>query len=124
MAPFLMLAGRILIALIFLISGFSKIGNFSGTAGYMASKGMPASGFLLVMAILVELSGSLLIITGYKARWGAWALFAFMIPATLIFHTDFADQNQVIHFLKNISMMGALLIIAASGPGPLSLDKK
>jgi putative oxidoreductase len=124
MAPFLMLAGRILTALIFLISGFSKIGNFSGTAGYMASKGMPVPGFLLVMAILIEVSGALLIITGFRARWGAWALLVFMIPATLIFHTDFSDQNQVIHFLKNISMMGALLMIAASGPGPLSLDKK
>ncbi|MHB8482501.1 MAG: DoxX family protein [Nitrospiria bacterium] len=124
MTPFLTLMGRVLVVLIFLLSGFTKIENFSGTAQYMASKGIPASEFFLVLAILTEVFGSLSIIAGYRSKWGAWALFLFMIPTTLIFHTNFADQNQTIHFLKNISIMGGLLYIAAAGAGPLSLDAK
>ncbi len=124
MTPFLTLIGRALAAFIFLMSGVSKIQHFSGTAQFMASKGMPATEFLLVLAILIEVLGGLAIIIGYQTKWAAWALFLFMIPATLIFHTNFSDPNQIIHFLKNISMMGGLLYIAASGAGPLSLDAK
>lgn len=124
MNSYVMLIGRVLVSSIFVMSGISKIGNFSGTSQFMASKGLPASDFLLVMTILIEVLGGISIIFGYKAKWGAWALFVFMIPVTLVFHTNFADQNQMIHFLKNISMMGGLLYIAAAGSGPLSLDEK
>jgi putative oxidoreductase len=124
MSPSRTLIGRIFIAAIFLISGTSKIGNFSGTAAFMASKGIPLPDFALVMTIFIEILGGLSIILGYKAKWGAWVLFGFMIPATLIFHTNFSDQNQMIHFLKNVSIMGGLLYITASGSGPLSLDAK
>jgi putative oxidoreductase len=116
--------GRILIAAIFLMAGLSKIGNFSGTSHFMASKGIPFTDIALVLTILIEVFGGLSIILGYKTKWGAWALFVFMIPATLVFHTNFSDQDQMIHFLKNLAIMGGLLYIIAYGPGSFSLDIK
>ncbi|MFI5304943.1 MAG: DoxX family protein [Nitrospiria bacterium] len=124
MDSFRTLIGRVLVAVIFLSAGLSKIGNFSGTSQFMASKGIPLTDMALVMTILIEILGSLSIILGYKAKWGAWILFAFMIPATLIFHTNFSNQDQMIHFLKNLAIMGGLLYITASGAGPFSLDEK
>jgi len=124
MAAVRSLAGRILIATIFLIAGLSKIGSFSGTSQFMAAKGIPLADIALVITILIEILGGLSIILGYKAKWGAWILFGFMIPTTLIFHTNFSDQNQLIHFLKNLGIMGGLLYITAYGVGPISLDEK
>ena len=126
------LVGRILIALIFLLSGFGKLTGFAGTAGYMASK-MPVSGtlidLLLVITIIVELGGSLALVLGFKARIAALVLFLWMIPVTLIFHNFWAapaDQAMIqqIMFLKNLAIMGGMLMIMANGPGPLSVDKK
>lgn len=123
------LAGRILIALIFLLSGFGKITGFAGTAGYMASKGLPMTDLLLVITIVIEFGGALLIVTGFKARLGALALFLWMIPVTIVFHNFWAvpaDQQMIqqIMFMKNLSIMGAMLYIMAFGSGPMSIDKK
>lgn len=123
------LLGRILIALIFLLSGFGKITGFAGTAGYMASKGIPMVDLLLTITIVVELGGALMIIAGFKARLAALALFLWMIPVTFIFHNFWAvpaDQAMIqqIMFMKNLSIMGAMLYIAAFGSGPMSVDKK
>lgn len=123
------LAGRILIALIFLLSGFGKITGYAGTAGYMASKGVPMVDLLLPITILIEFGGALMIVAGYKARLAALALFLWMIPVTIMFHNFWAvpaDQQMIqqIMFLKNISIMGAMLYIMAFGSGPLSVDKK
>jgi putative oxidoreductase len=124
--------GRILIATIFLLSGFGKLTGFAGTAGYMASK-IPLSGtlidLLLVITIVIELGGGIALVLGWKARLAALVLFLWMIPVTLIFHNFWgvpADQamNQQIHFLKNLAIMGGMLMIMANGPGPLSVDKK
>jgi putative oxidoreductase len=122
------LVGRCMLGLIFVISGFGKITNFAGTAAYMASKGMPLSQVLLVAAIAVELGGGLMLMAGWKARWAALAIFLFIIPTTLVFHQFWAvdaaqAQNQMIHFLKNIAIMGGMLYVVAHGPGPLSLDE-
>ncbi len=121
------LAGRIMLALIFLISGFAKIGNFAGTAGFMASKGIPYAEFALVLTIIIEIGGGLMLVAGWKARWAALALFLFLIPATLIFHNFWAAeaaqfQNQLNHFLKNVCILGGMLYIMAYGSGPLSLE--
>lgn len=121
------LAGRILLALIFIISGYGKIGGYAGTAGYMASKGMPMVDMLLPLAILVELGGGLLIAIGWKARWVAAAVFLFLIPVTLVFHNPAgldpaAAQQQMIQLLKNVSIMGGILGLIAFGPGAYSLD--
>ncbi len=123
------LAGRILLSLIFLQSGLNKISGFTGTAGYMASKGLPMAEVLLVITIIIEVGAALLIVTGYKARIGAAALFLWMIPVTFIFHNYWtlpADQQMIqqIMFMKNLSLMGGMLYVMAFGSGPMSVDKK
>ena len=94
MQRYLPFIGRILIALIFILSASGKIADFGGTQAYMAQYGMPATGLLLVGAIALELFGGLSVLLGFRARWGAIALFVFLIPATLIFHTDFATGTR------------------------------
>ena len=123
------LAGRALLALIFIVSGFGKITGFSGTAGFMASKGMPMAEVLLVGTIAVEFLGGLMLLVGWKARWAALAIFLFIIPTTLIFHnpiglTGQEAQNQIINVMKNLSIMGGMLMVFACGPGAWSLDRK
>jgi putative oxidoreductase len=122
------LAGRILIALIFILSGFSKIGGFAGTVGYIASKGLPLPQLAAIGSIIVELGGGILLVLGWKARWAAAAMLVFTALAALLFHNFWAmppdqAQNQMIHFMKNISMMGGLLYVIVHGSGPLSLDR-
>jgi len=123
------LVGRILLALIFLMSGIGKIGGFAGTAGYMASKGMPMVEVLLAITIVIELGAALMIIAGFKARLGALALFLWMIPVSVIFHNFWAaptaeQQIQMIMFMKNLGLMGGMLYIMAFGSGPMSVDKE
>ena len=125
----LALAGRFLLAAIFVISGFGKIGGFDGVAGYIASKGLPMPQVLAALTIALELGGGLLLIVGYKVRWVALLFFLWLIPTTLIFHKfwgiDAAQvQNQMNHFLKNVSIMGGMLLVMAFGPGAYSLDKR
>jgi len=117
MRSYLPLLGRILLGLIFVMSGMTKITGFEATQQQMASQGMPLTAFLLVGAIVLEIGGGLSVILGLWARVGAAALFLFLIPATLIFHTDFSDQTQMIMFLKNLSIMGGLLLLMAFGSG-------
>jgi putative oxidoreductase len=122
------LVGRILIALIFVLAGFGKVTGFDGTVSYIASKGLPLPQLGAIVAILVELGGGTLLILGWKARWAAGALFIFSAMTALFFHNFWtlpADQaqNQMIHFLKNISMMGGLMYVIVHGSGALSLGK-
>jgi len=116
------LVGRILLVLIFLNSGLNKIGNFDGTAQYMTNYGMPSASYFLFAAIIIELVGSITILLGYSARFGALLLLIFLIPTTIIFHTNFDDPTQIIHLMKNVSMFGGLLVLLAVGPGRFSLD--
>jgi putative oxidoreductase len=120
------LVARVMLALLFILSGFGKIGGFEGTAGYIASKGMPLPQLMAAGAIAVELGAGLLLLVGYKARWAAMAIFLFMIPTTLIFHNFWAAppdkaMMEQIGFLKNVSIMGGLLMVWAFGPGRLAL---
>jgi putative oxidoreductase len=122
------LAGRILIALIFVLSGFGKVMGFEGTVGYIASKGLPLPQLAAIGAIIIELGGGFMLVFGWRARWAAAALLVFTAFAALIFHNFWAvppdqAQNQMIHFMKNISMMGGLLYVLVHGSGPLSLSK-
>ena len=125
------LFGRILLALIFVFSGFNKLTHFDGTAGYMAMHGLPMAHVLLVASIAVELGGGLMLLLGWHARIAAAALFLFLIPTTLIFHAFWAVnpsdvmalQNQMNHFMKNLAIMGGMLYVLAYGSGPLSLKK-
>ncbi|MDE2428378.1 MAG: DoxX family protein [Burkholderiales bacterium] len=122
------LAGRILIAAIFVMSGAGKIAGFEQTVGYIASKGLPMASLAAIAAIVVELGGGILLIVGWKARWAAAAMMLFTLMAAVLFH-DFwaagadAAQNQMIHFMKNISMAGGLLFVIIHGSGALSLEK-
>jgi putative oxidoreductase len=121
------LPGRLLLALIFVLSGFSKIGGFAGTVGYIASKGLPLPELAAIGAIVLELGAGLMLALGWKARWAALALAAFTLVAALIFHNFWgappeAAQNQMIHFMKNLAMVGGLLYVAAFGSGALSID--
>lgn len=121
------LVGRILIALIFVISGFGKIKGFDGTVGYIASKGLPLPQLAAVVAIIIEVGGGLMLIAGWKARWAAAAMFLFTAVAAIFFHNFWAvpadaAQNQMIHFMKNISMLGGLLYVVVYGSGPLSVE--
>ena len=125
----LALVGRILLALMFVLAGFSKIGGFDGTVGYIASKGLPAPALLAVLTIVAEVGGGLAIVFGFYARWAALALAGFTLLASFIFHAFWsmpAEQQmmQQLMFMKNISVAGGLLVLAAFGAGAISLDAK
>ncbi len=116
------LAGRILISVMFLTSGFGKITGYEATQGYMESVGVP--GALLPLAILLEIVGPVAIIAGWKTRWFAAAMAGFCVVSALLFHANFADQGEMINFMKNVTIAGGFLIIVAFGAGPLSLDAR
>jgi|SRR4051812_15658728 putative oxidoreductase len=117
------LIGRILLGLLFLTSGIHKIADPQGTQQYMVAMGMTWMTTVFYLgAIITELAGGLSLLLGYRARAGAWLLVLFMIPTSLLFHTNFADQNQMIHFLKNLSIIGGLLYVGTYGAGRLSMD--
>ena len=120
-APFI---GRVFIAAIFLLSGFSKLANPAGTIGYIQSAGLPLPEFALAVAIVVEIVGGLLLIAGYRTKLVAAALAIFSLAAAFGFHFQLADQNQFIHFFKNVAMAGGLLQIVAFGAGRVSLDNR
>jgi len=115
------LAGRIMMALIFILAGVGKITDPAGTVGYMQSVGLP--GALLWPTIALEVLGGLALATGFKTRYAAFALAGFSVLAAFIFHRNFADQMQMIMFLKNIAMAGGLLLLATSARTAFSLDK-
>ena len=125
--PFTVL-GRLLLCTIFFMAAVgNKIPNFDRTAGYMASVGIPAPKLMLIGAIVFLIVGSLSVIVGFKARIGAFLLLTFLVLATYYFHAFWkvegqAQQEQMIQFMKNLSMMGAMLFIMANGSGPLSVD--
>jgi putative oxidoreductase len=127
------LIGRVLLALIFVLSGFGKIVGFAGTAQMMASQGVPAVQLLLILSILIELGGGLCLMAGFQTHWAALIIFLFMIPVTWVFHVQgyvmAMHQRQMmmalmqkINILKNISIEGGLLILASFGPGRYSVD--
>ena len=121
------IVARVLIALIFIASGAGKITGFEPTVGYIASKGLPFPALAAIAAIIVELGGGILLVVGYKARWAAFFMLLFSLAAAFIFHNFWAvpaaeAQNQTIHFMKNISMAGGLLMIVTYGSGARSID--
>tara|TARA_B110000014_G_C19592545_1_gene314510 strand:+ start:79 stop:456 length:378 start_codon:yes stop_codon:yes gene_type:complete len=116
------LVARILISLIFLLSGINKIGNYEGTIGWMESMGMP--GFFLIPAIILEVVAPILIIIGYKVKISAALLSVFCIATAIIFHSDLSDQMQFIAFMKNVGLAGGFLFLVINGAKDLSLDKK
>lgn len=122
------LVGRILLAIMFITSGFGKLTGFDGTVGYIASKHLPLPQVGAVIAILAELGGGLLLLVGFKARWAALALAIFTLAAGFLFH-DFWNADaaskmmQSINFWKNVTIAGGMLTVFAFGPGRYSVDK-
>ena len=116
------LAGRTLLASLFVISGLGKLAAYAGTAGYMASVGVP--GALLPLVIALEVLGGLAIVAGYRTRIVASLLAAFSITSAVLFHSNLGDQIQQIMFLKNIAIAGGFILLAARGAGGWSVDNR
>jgi len=116
------LASRLFLAFIFVMAGWGKLNGIDGTAGYMASAGIPLSNILVYLVILTELGGGILIAIGYHTRIVAFLMAGFTILSALIFHFNFGDQMQMINFMKNIAIAGGFLSLVANGAGAWSLD--
>ena len=116
--------GRLLIGLPFAMSGLGKLAAFGPTTAMIAAVGLPVPRLAFAVAVAVELGGGLLLVAGYQTRFVAIALALFSIATAVSFHSNFADQNQMIHFLKNVMMAGGLLQIAAFGAGAISFDNR
>lgn len=122
------LVGRILLAVMFILSGFGKIGGFDGITGYIASKGLPLPQVVAALTIALELGGGILLAIGWKARWVALAFAAFCVLAGIIFHNFWAVEGaqrmrEQINFMKNLTIAGGMLMVFAFGPGRYSVDK-
>src|SRR5271156_4887566 len=121
------LAGRLLISAIFISSGLSKLAGHAAIAGYAASKGLPATDLAIWLAAAVEILGGLSILLGFQTRIGAWLLFLYLIPVSVVLHNFWALQgmekmDNQIHFFKNVAIMGGLLFVATFGAGAYSID--
>ncbi|MCI0755463.1 DoxX family protein [Teichococcus vastitatis] len=114
--------GRLMLAALFLMAGFGKIGAPAATKAYIASAGLPLPDLAYLLAVIAELGGGLLLLLGLQTRLVALALTGFTLATALFFHADFADQNQMIHLLKNFAISGGLLHVAVLGGGAVSLD--
>lgn len=127
--PLLLLAGRVLLGLLFVYFGYLKMMNIGGTEQYFTKWGFPMPQVTAWVAVLFELGGGLMIVVGWKTRWAAWALALYVVIATAVAHRfwtyDAAQAfNQTSHFFKNLSILGGLYYLAAIGPGGLSIDKR
>jgi putative oxidoreductase len=125
----LSLIGRILLAAIFVWSGFGKVGGFEGLAGQIASKGFPAAQAFAAATIAIEIGAGLMLVAGWKARWAALLLAVFTVIVTIFYHNYWAvpeaqKMMQQIQFMKNLALIGGLLMVTAFGPGRFSVDKR
>ena len=118
------LVARILLALLFLGSGLGKLAAPAGTQAYMAASGVPMVSLAYIAAIVAEVGGGLLLLVGYRTRLAAFTLTVFTLAATVLFHSNMADQNQMIHVMKNLAIIGGLLNVAAFGAGRISIDQR
>ena len=119
---YLPLLGRVMIGAPFLLSGLGKLMAHDATVAYIGSVGLPLPQLAWIIALLVEIGGGALLMSGYRARPVALVMAVFALATALSFHRNFADQNQMIHFLKNVMLAGGLLQIVYFGAGPLSVD--
>jgi len=117
------LVARILLALIFLLSAFRQMKYRQGLEQEMAAHGMVCTPFFLGCAILIELTGGLSLILGYATLWGALELIAFTLAATFIYYRRILDRHKLVHVLKNLAIIGGLLMIAAVGPGAIVISR-
>jgi putative oxidoreductase len=118
------LIGRVLVAIIFIMGGIGKLAAPGPTQGYIAAMGLPAPLLAYVVALVVELGGGVLLLVGYRTKIVAAVLAVFCVVTALVFHHALGDQNQMIHFLKNLAMAGGLLQFTAFGAGRIGLDSR
>jgi putative oxidoreductase len=116
-----LLLGRVLLSAIFILSGLGKLPHFQAVAGMMAAKGLPLASVALVITLFIEIGGGLLVLTGYKAKYAALVIALWLIPVTLVFHHFWGipadqQQDQMVNFLKNVAIMGGLLVLAFASP--------
>jgi putative oxidoreductase len=121
-APYLITIGRVLLAVLFIQAGISKIFGYAETQGFMEAKGIP--GILLPLVILVEAGGGLGILLGLFTRWWAILLAGFCVLAGLLFHFDLGDRMQMINLMKNLTIAGGFLVLAGAGPGAFAIDNR
>lgn len=125
----LMLVGRMLLALLFLLAGIDKLADIAGTAGYIASVGLPAATPLAVLSGVFEVLAAMALAVGWQARWAALSLALFTLLTNVLFHNYWALPDAEVYmaqikFMKNLSIVGGMLVVAALGAGPLSLDAR
>lgn len=118
------LLGRIMLGAPFLMSGLGKLGAYAATVGYISAVGLPAAPLAFIVAVVIEAGGGLMLLSGYRARLVSLVMAVFCLATGFFFHSNFGDQNQMIHFLKNVMMAGGLLQIAYFGAGAFSLDAR
>ena|ERR1700757_661297 len=116
-----LLLGRVLLSIIFILSGLGKLAHFHDTAAMMAGKGIPLATVALAITLLIEIGGGLMVLTGFKAQYAALVIVVWLIPVTLVFHNFWAapaaqQMEQQINFLKNVAIMGGLLVTAYASP--------
>ncbi len=126
---YVLFAARILVAQIFLVSGLFKIVGWSGQIAWIESMGLPFPTLLLSGALILEVAGGLSLLLGWKSRWGALILALYLVPTTLIFHGFWSYegqevQAQLFHFMKNVTTVGALMLLAVAGPGSFRVDPR
>lgn len=119
-----LLIGRVLMSIIFIMAGISKLGAVAGTAGYMASMGIPLPNITVWLVIALELLGGVAILLGFFTRYAAWALAAFCVASGYLGHFQPEDQMQMISFMKNLAMAGGYLVLATTGAGSFSIDAR
>jgi putative oxidoreductase len=119
-----LLIGRVLLSIIFILLGFGKLGAVEGTAGYMASMGIPLPGLTVWLVIALEILGGIAILLGFFTRYAAWALAAFCVASGYLGHFQPEDQMQMTSFMKNLAMAGGFLALAAAGAGSFSVDAR
>lgn len=120
----LALIGRVLLSLLFLLSGLGKLGSAAATQAYIGAAGLPVPALVYALTLAVEIGGGALLLAGFQTRRAALALALFTLLAALIFHRDFSDQSQMINFMKNLAVTGGLLQVAAFGARGWNLDER
>ena len=118
------LVARTFLAVIFIRSGIGKVGGFEGIQQTIANAGIPLAALVAIFTIVFQIVGGTSLILGYKARIGSILLLLFLIPATLVFHNPIADPTQMTQLMKNLAIIGGLLMVIAYGSGPISLERQ
>lgn len=124
MSNAVLLVSRILLVLLFLVSGFGFAANSGGIAGWFGSIGIPLPGLMVWLTVLLKIVGAALVLVGFQTRYAAYAIATFAVVAALIGHSNFADQNEMTQFLKDLSIAGGFLALSVAGPGAWSVDAR